>query len=101
MTRHGFKDGKYIYSAIGSMMRANMIWNFTDSFAWESRLYYNTSYKRVETEFENSLIFAFNRYFSTRVNVQLRFDDAVPLSAEYPSRLQTYQMLTIGFDLKI
>lgn len=101
MTRHGFKDGKDIYSAIGSMMRANMIWNFTDSFAWESRLYYNTSYKRVETEFENSLIFAFNRYFSTRVNVQLRFDDAVPLSAEYPSRLQTYQMLTIGFDLKI
>ena len=101
MTRHGFKEGKNIYSAIGSMLRANMIWDFTDTFAWESRLYYNTSYKRIETEFENSLIFAFSRYFSTRVNVLLRYDDAVPLTPENRSRLQIYQMLTVGFDLKI
>lgn len=101
MTRHGFEEGKNIYSAIGSMLRANMIRDFTDTFAWESRLYYNTSYKRVETEFENSLIFAFNRYFSTRVNVLLRYDDAVPLTPENRSRLQIYEMLTVGFDLKI
>ncbi len=101
MTRHGFEEGKNIYSAIGSMLRANMIWDFTDTFAWESRLYYNTSYKRIETEFENSLIFAFNRYFSTRVNVLLRYDDAVPLTPENRSRLQIYEMLTVGFDLKI
>ena len=101
MTRHGFEEGKNIYSAIGSMLRANMIWDFTDTFAWESRLYYNTSYKRIETEFENSLVFAFSRYISTRVNVLLRYDDAVPLTPENRSRLQIYEMLTIGFDLKI
>lgn len=101
MTRHGFEQGKNIYSAIGSMLRANMIWDFTDTFAWESRLYYNTSYKRIETEFENSLVFAFSRYISTRVNVLLRYDDAVPLTPENRSRLQIYEMLTIGFDLKI
>ncbi|WP_298889711.1 DUF3078 domain-containing protein [Porphyromonas vaginalis] len=101
MTRHGFEEGKNIYSAIGSMLRANMIWNFTDTFAWESRLYYNTSYKRIETEFENSLVFAFSRYISTRINVLLRYDDAVPLTPENKSRLQIYEMLTIGFDLKI
>lgn len=101
MTRHGFEEEKNIYSAIGSMLRANMIWDFTDTFAWESRLYYNTSYKRVETEFENSLVFAFSRYISTRVNVLLRYDDAVPITPENKSRLQIYEMLTIGFDLKI
>ena len=101
MTRHGFEEDKNIYSAIGSMLRANMIWDFTDTFAWESRLYYNTSYKRVETEFENSLVFAFSRYISTRVNVLLRYDDAVPVTPENKSRLQIYEMLTIGFDLKI
>ena len=101
MTRHGFEQGKNIYSAIGSMLRANMIWDFTDTFAWESRLYYNTSYKRVETEFENSLVFAFSRYISTRINVLLRYDDAVPITPENKSRLQIYEMLTIGFDLKI
>ena len=101
MTRHGFEEGKNIYSAIGSMLRANMIWDFTDTFAWESRLYYNTSYKRIETEFENSLVFAFSRYISTRINVLLRYDDAVPLTPENKSRLQIYEMLTIGFDLKI
>ncbi len=101
MTRHGFEEGKNIYSAIGSMLRANMIWDFTDTFAWESRLYYNTSYKRVETEFENSLVFAFSRYISTRINVLLRYDDAVPITPDRKSRLQIYEMLTIGFDLKI
>lgn len=101
MTRHGFEEDKNIYSAIGSMLRANMIWDFTDTFAWESRLYYNTSYKRVETEFENSLVFAFSRYISTRVNVLLRYDDAVPITPKNKSRLQIYEMLTIGFDLKI
>ncbi len=101
MTRHGFEEDKNIYSAIGSMLRANMIWDFTDTFAWESRLYYNTSYKRVETEFENSLVFAFSRYISTRINVLLRYDDAVPITPENKSRLQIYEMLTIGFDLKI
>ena len=101
MTRHGFEEGKNIYSAIGSMLRANMIWDFTDTFAWESRLYYNTSYKRVETEFENSLVFALSRYISTRINVLLRYDDAVPITPDRKSRLQIYEMLTIGFDLKI
>ena len=101
MTRHGFEEDKNIYSAIGSMLRANMIWDFTDTFACESRLYYNTSYKRVETEFENYLVFAFSRYISTRVNVLLRYDDAVPITPENKSRLQIYEMLTIGFDLKI
>ena len=101
MTRHGFEEDKNIYSAIGSMLRANMIWDFTDTFAWESRLDYNTSDKRVETEFENSLVFAFSRYISTRVNVLLRYDDAVPITPENKSRLQIYEMLTIGFDLKI
>lgn len=101
LARHGFEDGKNIYSKIGSMFRLNMILDFTDSFAWESRIYYNTSYKRVESEFENSLIFAFNRYFSTRINVLLRFDDAAPIVPPSKTRLQTYEMLTIGFDMKI
>lgn len=101
MVRHGFEAGKNIYSAIGSMLRANMIIDFSDTFSWESRLYYNTSYKRIETEFENSLAFAFNRYFSTRINLLLRFDDAVHVSPEYKTRLQIYEMITVGFDLKI
>lgn len=96
--RHGLKPDKRIYSAIGSMLRADMIWNINPTFAWESRLYYNTSYKRIEAETENSLIFTFNQYLSTRLNLTLRYDDAVPILPGMKNRLQMYQLLSFGID---
>ncbi len=101
LTRHGFKAGERIYSAVGSMLRANLDFDITQSFTWRSRLYYNTSYKRIETEWENAFIFALSKYFSTRLNVHLRFDDAVPRTPENPSRIQINQLFSFGFEMNI
>ncbi len=99
LSRHGLQDNKRRYSAIGSMLRVDMLWNFNASLAWESRFYYNTSYKRVEAEADNSLIFSFNNYLSTRLNLVLRFDDSIPLVlGRDKTRLQVYQLLSFGFD---
>lgn len=101
LTRHGFKKGERIYSAVGSMFRANLDFDITQSFAWRSRLYYNTSYKRIETEWENAFIFALSKYFSTRLNVHLRFDDAVPKTLENPYRIQINQLFSFGIEMNI
>ena len=101
LARHGFKDGKTLYSAIGSMLRADLTWDFSQSLRWQSRFYYNTSYKRVETEWENALIFAFSKFFSTRVNLHLRFDDAASHGADLMSRIQVNQLLSFGFEMNI
>ena len=101
MKRHGFGEGKRIYSAFGSMLKAEMIFDITSFLSWRSYLYYNTSYHRVETEWENGLNYAFSRFFSARVNVQLRFDDAAPRTKEMYSRLQINQLLSIGFAMTL
>ena len=98
LARHGFAPGKRLYNAVGSMLRAKMIWDINAAIAWESSFYYNTSYKRIETELENTLSFAFNRYFSARINVVLRYDDAAPPAAGMRTKLQTFELLSIGFD---
>ena len=101
MQRHGFKEGKRTYSAFGSMLKAEMIFDVTSQLSWRSHLYYNTSYHRVETEWENGLNYAFSRFFSARINVQLRYDDAAPRTEEMRSRLQINQLLSIGFSMTL
>lgn len=98
LTRHGFPAGETFYHAFGSTLRIESLFDITPTISWQSRFYYNTSYKRVETEWDNSLNVAISRYFSTRLMVQLRFDDAVPRTPENPSRLQINELLSIGFS---
>lgn len=97
LTRHGFAPGKNFYQAFGSTLRAESVFDITSAISWQSRFYYNTSYHRVEIEWDNSLDLAISRFFSTRLMVQLRFDDAVPKTPENPSRLQLNELFSLGF----
>lgn len=101
MQRHGLDPNKPYYSAMGSMMRADMIFDISPMISWESKFYYNTSYKRVETEWENGISFAFNKYFSSRILLMLRFDDATPKASHRFGRLQYNELFSFGFDLKL
>lgn len=101
LRRHGFLPGTSIYSALGSNLRVESVFDFSPTISWQSRLNYNTSYKRVEIEWENGLDFAISRFFSTRLNVVLRYDDAVPITPQYPSRLQINEVFSLGFRFLI
>jgi len=46
-------------------------------------------------------IFAFSKFFSTRVNLHLRFDDAASHGADLMSRIQVNQLLSFGFEMNI
>lgn len=88
---------------IGSTLRTNLIWNFTSYLYWESRLLYNTSYKHIETEFENNVYYALTRFFSVKFGVNLRFDDSVILDEPKTIKnlLQYNQIFSLGFTFKL
>lgn len=101
--RYGLQEDQDYLLRLGSSLRMNLDWQFSDAFSWRSRLYYNTSYKHIETELENTLEYAFNKYFSTMLNINLRFDDSVILDEPktFKSLLQYNELFSFGFSLKI
>lgn len=101
--RYGLEEEQSHLFRLGSSVRMNLKWQFSEALSWSSRVYYNTSYKHVETEAENTIEYAFNRYFSTMLNLNLRFDDSVILDGPktFKSLLQYNELFSFGFSLKI
>lgn len=100
LARHGFVDGKHYLSRVGSTVRADLTFNFNRFTSWTSRFYYFTSYDRIEGEFENTLNLAISRFFSTRLHLNLRYDDGVSKKKPSDNYLQIYELLSFGFNYK-
>ncbi len=60
---------------IGSTITSIFKYDITRYIAWDSRLTYFTSYEKVVSEFENSLNMALSNALSTRIYLNVRFDD--------------------------
>ena len=101
--RVGLQPDQNFLFRLGSTIRTNLIWDFTSYFYWESRFLYNTSYKHVETEFENNLYYSFSRFFSLKLGINLRFDDSVILDEPKTIKnlLQYNQIFSLGFTYKL
>ncbi len=108
--RHGFEKKKNpvegenpyenILHRIGSTVRTDMTMNFSRNISWQSRLYYFTTYHQTLAEFENTLILAITRHFSTRIYAHIRFDDSVEKTEDFDSYFQVNELLSFGFNYK-
>ena len=101
LARHGLKTDKLSVHTFGSTFRAELNWDFNMDISWRSRMYFNTSYKSVEAEWENTLVMRISRYFSTRLNIHLRFDDTAKPSPRWNKYLQINEVLSFGFNYKL
>ena len=101
LARQGLSLEKPWYQRIGSTVRANWQWRVNMNLTWSSRLYFNTSYHQVEAEWENTLDMALTRFFSTRFNLNLRFDDAVSPASGWNKHLQYNELLSFGFSYRL
>ena len=106
-SRHGFnKDeetGEYEnrLSQIGSTIRADLAFDFNRHVSWQSRLYFFTTYgNHTIGEFENTLVLAISRFFSTRIYFHLRYDDGVEKTEDNKSYFQLNELLSFGFNYK-
>jgi len=65
-----------------------------------SRFNFFTNYERVEIDWEITAELAINRFFSTRLMLNPRFDNTVILAEDETARIQMRQMLTVGFSYR-
>ena len=101
LARHGLSPEEPWYQRIGSTVNSTWQWKVNMNLTWTSRLYFNTSYKNVEVEWENTLDMALTRYFSTRFNLNLRYDDAVRPYPGWHRYLQYNELLSFGFNYRL
>lgn len=106
LARHGFQKKKDTeeysnsLSRTGSTIRTDMTMNFNRNISWQSRFYFFTTYEHSQFEFENTLVLAITRYFSTRIYMHLRFDDSVTKKEDFDSYFQLNELLSFGFNYK-
>ena len=84
----------------GSTINATLNFQINRNVSWYSRFYYNTNYKRIEGEWENRFSFAWSRFFSTNITLNMRYDDGVAKSEDFNSLLQINELLSFGFNYK-
>lgn len=99
--RQGLSLERLSYHRLGSTFRADMRWDINMNLSWHSRLYFNTTYDITEAEWENTLNMSFGRYFSTRININLRYDDGARPSTAWHRYLQINELLSFGFNYRL
>ncbi len=97
VTAFGIDAGKKSLSTFGSKLQTNASWKIIPSITYDTRLYYFTSYEKVEAEWENSLNFVLNRYLSTKLFVHIRYDDSVARK-EGNGYFQMKEFLSFGLN---
>ena len=95
-TRYGLKEGDHTLNDFGSECTIDLTWAFAPNVKWKTRLYGYTTYKRAELEWENTLMFQFNKYISSNVFVYPRFDDGAKRDKDH-GYWQLKEYASIGF----
>lgn len=96
-TKFNIEKDKKVANQWGSRLEATVKWSIISNLLWDSRFSYNTNYERVVSEWENTFTFAFNKYFSTKLFMHLRFDDSVTRK-EGDSFFQFKELMSLGFN---
>lgn len=92
----GIKSGNTL-NQFGSSFEVTVKWEFLRNMKWSSRLFYFTNYEQIQSDFENSFDFILNRFFSTRLFLHLRYDDARE-KKDRKTHFQFKELLSFGFN---
>lgn len=97
--RFGIEDNRRLLSDFGSEFTIDLTWTLMEDLSWRTRLYAYTTYERTEFEWENTLVFRFNRFISAQVFLYPRFDDGVTRDSNH-GYFQFNEYTSIGFNYK-
>lgn len=73
-TQFGIKAGRRVSNEIGSSAEVTVDWNITGNISYRTRLFAFSDYRNYHHDWENTLSFTINRFLSTQIYANLRYD---------------------------
>ncbi|MCM1355557.1 MAG: DUF3078 domain-containing protein [Staphylococcus sp.] len=100
-TAYGIKEGRRSVSEFGSNAEGNLYWAMCDNINIRSRLFVFTDYTYAYGNWENTISFAINRFLTTQIYVNMRYDTSTSGSEDSGwHKLQLKEILSFGFSYK-
>ena len=93
----GIETGNNMLNEVGSSVRVEWKWRPLREIELETKFYFFTNYKQVETELEIDVDFYINKYMSAKILLHPRYDGTVESTTEDKSRLQFKELISVGF----
>ena len=100
VTSFGIEAGKNSLSQIGSSFRAQVAYSPVREIQLDSKLSFYTNYEKVEIDWEIVTNFTVNRYLSTRLAINPRYDNTVILPNNEKAKIQFKELLSFGFSYR-
>ncbi|HRZ98428.1 MAG TPA: DUF3078 domain-containing protein [Paludibacter sp.] len=97
----GIPEGEQVLSQIGSSFKAQFSYAPVREIQLDSKLSFYTNYEKVEIDWEIVGNFTINRYLSTRLSLNPRYDNTVILAAGEKAKIQFKELLSFGFSYKL
>jgi len=96
----GIKADQNFLSEIGSSFKATFSSPITNELQFDSKLSFYTNYKKVEIDWEMVANMTINRFLSTRISFNPRYDNTVIMAQGQSAQIQYKQLLSVGFSHK-
>ena len=96
----GIKTGDRVLSEIGSSFNAIFCLPVSHEIQLDSKLNFYSNYQSVVVDYELVCNMIINRFMSTRISINSRYDTSVISLTGEPSKVQFKQLLSVGFSHK-
>lgn len=93
----GIAEGRKSVSDIGSNAEVKISWDIMWNINYSSRFFVFTDYSYAQGDWENTLSFSVNRYFSTRIFWHLRYDSSRDSDSSW-RQWQLKEILSFGLS---
>jgi len=97
----GIKPSENVLSEIGSSLRIQANYAPTREMTFESKFSFYTNYTKVEIDWEVIGNFQINRFLSTRIILNPRYDNTVIMTGGEKAKIQFKELLTFGLSYKL
>ena len=97
VTEYGIEQGHDLLNEIGSALRVEWKWKPLREIHLDTKFYFFTNYKQIETELEINVDFIINRYLSAKLMLHPRYDGTVEQVTDHRSQIQFKELISVGF----
>lgn len=96
----GIPSGEKVLSEIGSSFKAQLSYAPSKEIQIDSKLSFFTNYEKVEIDWEIVSNFTINRFLSTRLSLNPRYDNTQILAVGENAKVQFKELLSFGISYK-